>query len=454
MPNIIFNLEYRTTQFCNKYQTKQEVKKQVDTQKMFKYYDRDTACDKTISTDKAFDYYNYRIGSQGGFQKDRYVDAKECQKQIEQYKPPYVYRSVLSFEKQFAIKTNIIEKSNMEKLVKKSMNSILKQMKLDPQNVVWTAFYHTNTKSPHCHIVFYEKEMTRRKYQIPKNNLNKIRGHVVSQLELNVDLYIEKDNRLNELIDAIKQCNLGNKEQKALCETFNNCAADSDELQNIYYKVLELEKKLPASGSIKYNSKNMRNYHDDIREIIRDILSLDTVSPFYSKYVSILDDIKSMQEELYGTGIEEYEDENGELIIGVGNDLKRQEELYRKRLYDLETRIGNMILQNIVNGRKDIDESKQTNILKNKQLSDVLKEKNVDVKFDKKNRGIKDNVRSRKKIFRRRTNILKQGVVRELSKDVQQIYYASLNNKRVVDEVTRNAQRQIYKSTEYNKGEL
>ena len=198
----------------------------------------------------------------------------------------------------------------------------------------------------------------------------------------------------------------------------------------------------------------MRNYHDDIREIIRDILSLDTVSPFYSKYVSILDDIKSMQEELYGTGIEEYEDENGELIIGVGNDLKRQEELYRKRLYDLETRIGNMILQNIVNGRKDIDESKQTNILKNKQLSDVLKEKNVDVKFDKKNRGIKDNVRSRKKIFRRRTNILKQGVVRELSKDVQQIYYASLNNKRVVDEVTRNAQRQIYKSTEYNKGEL
>ena len=113
-----------------------------------------------------------------------------------------------------------------------------------------------------------------------------------------------------------------------------------------------------------------------------------------------------------------------------------------------------MILQNIVNGRKDIDESKQTNILKNKQLSDVLKEKNVDVKFDKKNRGIKDNVRSRKKIFRRRTNILKQGVVRELSKDVQQIYYASLNNKRVVDEVTRNAQRQIYKSTEYNKGEL
>lgn len=450
MPNIIFNLEYRTTQFCNKYQTKQEVKKQVDTQKMFKYYDRDTACDKTISTDKAFDYYNYRIGSQGGFQKDKYVDAKECQKQIDKFKPQYVYRSVLSFEKDFAIKTNIIEKHNMEKLVKKSMNSILKQMKLDPQNVVWTAFYHTNTKSPHCHIVFYEKEMTRRKYQIPKNDLNKIRGHVISQLELNIGLYIEKDNRLNELMEVIKQCDLGIKEQKALYETFNNCSADSNELQNIYYKMLELEKKLPINGSLKYNSKNMRNYHNDIREIITDILSLDTVSPFYSKYVSILDDIKSMQEELYGTGIDEYEDEAGELMVGVGNDIKRQEEYYRKKLYELEARIGNMILQNIANGRKDVDGFNEIKVCKNAMLSDFSKDKNLDDEYNEKSKDKKDSF-SKKKIFRRRTSILKQGVVRELSKDVQQIYYASLNNKRVIDEVTRNAQKQIYKnrSTEY-----
>ena len=153
-----------------------------------------------------------------------------------------------------------------------------------------------------------------------------------------------------------------------------------------------------------------------------------------------------MQEELYGTGIDEYQDETGKLVAGVGNDLKRQEEYYRKKLYDLETRIGNMILQNIVNGRKDMGDSKETNILKDKRLSDALKQNDSDERFDEKNRNSKYKISSRKKIFRRRTNILKQGVVRELSKDVQQIYYASLNNKRVIAEVTRNAQQQIYKN--------
>ena len=174
-PNIIFNIRYRYTQYAQKRLSFEEQKNRINTKDAFEYYDRDEACDKSISTSEAFDYYDYRMGSQGGFNEDGDIGAKGSQELADKYKPEVLYQCVCTFKKDFAIENNIIQKENMKKLIRKSMNPILKQMGFDPNNIVWAAFYHTNTAHPHCHISFYEKEQTYKLHRIPKSKIERVR---------------------------------------------------------------------------------------------------------------------------------------------------------------------------------------------------------------------------------------------------------------------------------------
>ena len=68
---------------------------------------------------------------------------------------------------------------------------------------------------------------------------------------------------------------------------------------------------------MKYNSKNIRPFHNQIRDIIEDIYKLDEIKPFVDEYRNILEETQEMQKELYGTGIDEYEDEDGGIVHGL-----------------------------------------------------------------------------------------------------------------------------------------
>lgn len=71
-----------------------------------------------------------------------------------------------------------------------------------------------------------------------------------------------------------------------------------------------------------------------------------------------MQEIRSRQEELYGTGNQEYVYKD-EVLIGTSSGLKSQEHYQQKELYKLETRLANMILRNIIQSRNDIDHYKK-----------------------------------------------------------------------------------------------
>lgn len=166
-----------------------------------------------------------------------------------------------------------------------------------------------------------------------------------------------------------------------------------------------------------------------------------------------------MQEELYGTGNDEYEDEDGGIVHGQGNEEKRQDEYYRRKMYELETRLGNMILQTIVNGRKDVDsiekdkkklhelENRKTNLdweINSKKYSN---EYAVNKAHDEKSKkSMKRNSRKKitKSVFQRRSNMICHAIVNDMSNAIQTAYYANLDIKQKVQEATRNAQREAY----------
>lgn len=459
MPNIIFNLEYRYTQYSKKNLNLKEQKLRINTKEMYDYYNRDEACDKTIQTEQAFNYYNYRVGSQGGFNDTGYKDEKDCQKEVDEYQPEVIYRSVVSFDKKFAMETGIMEKKKMEILIKKSMPGLLMQMQFNPDNMVWTAFYHTNTEHPHCHIAFYEKVQTRKLHRINKKHLEKVRSHFVKQLELNTKLYIKKDQVFKELMDTIQQCGLNEKSKEDLYSSFNNAIKTDDSLKSVALKMKQLNNVLPDTGSMKYNSKNIRPFHPQIKEIIQDILKLDSVKPFYDEYLKMLDEIKSMQMQLYGNGVDEYVSEDQEMIHGVANDLQRQEKYYQDRLKSLEIRIGNLILQNILCAREDfkngmryesnpIETNNQTIYPHEKSEQFDRKEvRHEDIKIT--SHTEKGDVSSfqKSKNFRIRSNNISHRVIQELSYEINEIFYATSHDKQMIQEVTQNARREIYART-------
>lgn len=177
------------------------------------------------------------------------------------------------------------------------------------------------------------------------------------------------------------------------------------------------------------------------------------------EYRNILEETQEMQKELYGTGNDEYEDEDGGIVHGQGNDEKRQGEYYRRKMYELETRLGNMILQTIVNGRKDVDsiekdkkklhelENRKTNLdweINSKKYSNEYAVNKVHEEKSKKN--LKRNSRKKiiKSVFQRRSNMICHATVNDMSNAIQTAYYANLDIKQKVQEATRNAQREAY----------
>ena len=121
-----------------------------------------------------------------------------------------------------------------------------------------------------------------------------------------------------------------------------------------------------------------------------------------------------MQKELYGTGNDEYEDEDGGIVHGQGNDEKRQDEYYRRKMYELETRLGNMILQTIVNGRKDVD-----SIEKDKKKLHELENKKTNLDWEINSKKYSNEYAVNKAHDEKSKKNLPQTIVAELRSDLE-----------------------------------
>lgn len=439
MPDIIFNLRYRYTQYTTRKLNEIEKKKQIDTKKANEYYDRDEACDKTISTDKAFNYYDYRIGSMGGFNAKGPVNAKITQAECDHYRPEIVYQGVFSFKREFALQSGILEKKDMEKLIRKSMTNVIRQLNLDPENVVWNAAYHTNTDNPHCHFMMYEKKLTRKKLLLSKTKMERVRSEVLSNTNINIQLYFNKDRQLTELINVVDQLDEIGDLRKYLTDSVYRKFSKYN--RKMVEKLIDLEKRLPRSGSMKYNSKNIRPFHNDIREIIQDILNDDKVKPFYDRYDDLIKELTETFKKNYGDGTQPYKTKEG-IKIGVGDGKKMQDEYYRKEMYKLESRLSNMLLQNILKAREDLNDIRAssgddlgTSLDIDSEERKSIKKKNNE-RNTKRKRGTKNYY---KRNFRSRSNIMTYGAINEIAKSIQTVYYASLREKQKIREVTQRA---------------
>lgn len=425
---IIFNLQYRGTEY---FKSKNKKILKIDTKTMFDYYDRPEAvdCTEVEPTKGAFDYYNYRVGSTGAFSTNGTVPRKQLDADVKKYKPKIIMRAILSFTDEFAIECDIKDPIKMKNLIRRSMNKNLSNMGFDPNNIIWSAFYHTNTKSPHLHITFYEKVPTRKRYMINKKDFIKMKRGLVQQMNLNISHYVTRDERKNELINSLYSIGLPDSIIDCLTKSHNNSKKDYRKIQKspLYKKIVELEKILPTSGSMKYNSLNMQPYKEQVNEITRIILENKKIKPIFEKYIDQLNKELKIQEKLYGTGTLPYMTPLDGMKVGVGLNLELQNNFKQKKLDSLYTQIGNMILQNILMFRKDIQEFNDPS---NHQSNKTINKREL-------NMYRRNNIKTR-------SNNAYHYAVQQIAGDLESSFFSYLNMKNELDHAMKVAKEQAY----------
>ena len=377
---IFVNLQYKQTQ----YSRSNDSSKKIDTNDMCNYYDRDEACDKTIDTDDAVNYYKYRVGSNGGWGKNGDFKADEDKKMFDKYKPETIYRMVVSFDESFAKENKILDKKAMKKMMSKSMNKNIKELGLDPDNVEWGCYYHTNTAHPHIHAFIFEKNPTRTDYHIKKSVFKPVKKEIIDVL---------KDMGL----DTGKYSNTNNSKK-----LFTN-----DKEINKMFK--QLEKIIPKSGSLKYNSANIMPYRPVIDKLVNKLLEKDDVKDIYKKYREMLDKEKELFDNRYFSK----------------EESKEQNKSIENKDKELRDRIANMILQNIKCYREDVESYEQ------EQEDDMYVDSDI------------DNASLRAKYsMKNRSRCLEAGVLDDLAKALVAVHYDMKEQERMINNMIEKAKAQ------------
>lgn len=415
MAEIIFNLQFCKTEFAHN--SSNNTFKQINTDDMLKYYDRKEACDysesKYANTSDAINYYNYRIGSNGGFNKDGPLKADTAKKLINQYKPKNMYRMVFSFEEEFLQNNGFLSKNKIEELIKKSMDKNIRTMNIDPSNVEWGAYYHTNTAHPHVHIWLFEKKQTKEYLKVPRKTFNKMRSNIVRNMSINSEMYAARDNIKKDIIEHIKEAGLDSnlfiKSNKLDKKVF---AKD----KTLTKMLSDLEQIIPKNGSLKYNSKDIAPYKEQIKDIVDYILKTDEISKYYNTYQDLLLKERNIYNNRYFSDEERFE----------------KNKFVENKQKELNDKIANMILQNIKNYRLDVDEYEE--------LENDIKEYNKENSDNIINYSAKINS---KHSMMSRSAILNAGVLDELSKAIDETISSSNVIKYKLNQMVRKAQDEI-----------
>ncbi|MCF0106998.1 MAG: hypothetical protein HUJ53_09565 [Holdemanella sp.] len=277
-------------------------------------------------------------------------------------------------------------------------------------------------------------------YQLQKDKVEQFRSIIYQEMHVNIELYQKADASRKELLDVLKRLNLSDDMLTSYRYlSYNHRMKNMEGYDVISRKLIQLEKVLPREGSMKFNSYNIRPYHNQILSIVDDILSSDGVKEFYGKYTDVLDEEVEAFRKMYGEGNREYANsKTGETFIGVSDGLKQQECYRERKIEEMRTSIANMILQNIKMFRMDAEDSGFILIPQmNSPGRPNAHHRRRDMDFQQYESFREINLQ-------KRLEIISHGCIYQLSKGIQQSFYSQLEEKEKLRHVVNMARKENY----------
>ena len=236
------------------------------------------------------------------------------------------WKLMISFPPDFAINNGLISKYDYYELLKNVMPSLFADAGFKIDNMVWYAVLHRNTKNPHMHIAFYQKENHYKSKTISMMAINRLKSNIANYLISNTDFYKEKDFYFRDIVGSISYEEFAKiKSPKFFTNSFR---------RKLNEMLFDLYSKLPPVGRLQYNSRNMKPYKEEIDSIIEFILSHDSLKYKFADYDLLLQKHQKKLTEVYGQTKDNkskkyYKDQINRLYSKIGNDILSGFKIYQ-----------------------------------------------------------------------------------------------------------------------------
>ncbi|MBW9213118.1 MULTISPECIES: relaxase MobL [Terrabacteria group] len=289
------------------------IKKSGDSKKDYSFFDYTQRAYAVNSSERKEIYYTY---SDNGFLTDK--KEKEWLREAKESfskKGNLLFQEMLSFENYEEAKSyGLNSQSDFATLMDKCMPKIAKAIGMNYTNLMWWMDYHTNTKHPHIHFNFFEKEQTLTKGKIDKRKLDRVKRIIYTELydrkrtleqRSSLEFKQEIDLRKKEILDSIS---IKNKHLNYM--TIN--------------KIFNLYIRLEDTGRLQFHSIHQKDKRKELLEISEMILKDTVGKEDYQNFLKLLKD-------------------NDKALNSVAKENVFNNAL--TNLYDLKIKIANMVLK-------------------------------------------------------------------------------------------------------------
>lgn len=179
-----------------------------------------------------------------------------------------IWNGIISFD-EIVTKEKIRTKEEVLEFMKRSFNGLLEYSHLNKDNICLYACMHTNTDNNHIHFAFCEKEPIY-KSRYSSENIYSYKGKFneisIENFLLNGLWHLEDDKK--NLAIARKNIISSIKDYKNITNILKDNKTVLDDFVNLY-------KKLPKTGKLAYNSKQMKEHREDINKLADKLISSD-----------------------------------------------------------------------------------------------------------------------------------------------------------------------------------
>lgn len=190
---------------------------------------------------------------------------------------------------------NITDQNDFARITETALKKCLKNLGFKYENMVWWEDYHTNTDHPHLHITFLEKVTTRKEGRSALNadELKMIKTAFVTEISARVryqEQYGENATDVLKMITPLRQEVVADVSN--VVKDINDKDATLEKIPyNTYKKIYDLYSKLPKQGRLQYNSYAMKEYRNDLDDIVNDLLKVDDIKKDYDAF---MDKVRSL----------------------------------------------------------------------------------------------------------------------------------------------------------------
>lgn len=289
-----------------------------------------------INQNKEIDYIDYSGNeekSSGVFNQFGLlskVDKKKLREKLRNSKS-CIWDMVISFKGEFGL-NKLKDYQDALELINKLFPKFIKDTGLEMDNITWYAGLHTNTKTRHIHLSFFENEPRThdRLTKGVKYRYGKLPIDAINNFKMNMEKHY--------MSPITKVAQLRKQAIEEVKDLISGKSTNGKE-KLIRKQIKYLFDHIPVSSYKSYGREEMKPYREIIDSISNYILETSSVN---SLYLSTLNDINKRDEEL-------------ERLYNFNHIKKEKRKCYGPTFEtDLKTRMGNAIIDEITNARMSI----------------------------------------------------------------------------------------------------